>query len=155
MASPPVRRDLMFPTLDAAQIARLRPFGHTRKVQAGELIFDQGQLKRSFFVIMNGSLEIVSPSRRGDMLITVEESGQFTGEMDLLSGRPSLVRGRALVESELLEIDPANFRRIIQTDAQLGELLLRTFIQRRIGLLAEAPGDVVLLGSVFSADTLR
>src|SRR5437899_10176278 len=155
MASPPVRRDLMFPTLDASQIARLVPFGKQRKVEEGELIFDQGQLKRSFFVIISGRLEIISPSQQGDTLITVQEAGQFTGEMDLLSGRPSLVRGRALVAGELLEIDPVSFRRIIQTDAQLSEFFLRAFIQRRIGLLAETPGDVVLVGSAFSADTLR
>src|SRR5947209_4085565 len=44
------RRDLMFPKLERAQLARLMSFGIRRQVQAGELIFDQGQAKRSFFV---------------------------------------------------------------------------------------------------------
>jgi thioredoxin reductase (NADPH) len=124
-------------------------------VAAGEVIFDQGDSVRGFFVLIEGSLEIVTPTCKGEIPITVHDGGEFTGEVDMLSGRRSLVRGRARAASQLLEIDRANLLHIVQTDAELGEIFLRAFLLRRIALIAETPGDVMLVGSSHSADTLR
>ncbi|SPF50590.1 Cyclic nucleotide-regulated FAD-dependent pyridine nucleotide-disulphide oxidoreductase [Candidatus Sulfopaludibacter sp. SbA4] len=147
--------DAMFPKLSAAQIARLAALGVRRKVAEGEIIFDQGTVGRSFFVVLQGSLEVVSPSAGGETRIRFLRTGDFTGEMDILSGRPSLVRARAATAGQLLEIDPATLRHMVQTDADLGEFLLRNFVRRRVGLISRALGDVVLIGSSHSADTLR
>jgi thioredoxin reductase (NADPH) len=154
---PPSReaRELMFPKLAEAQIARLATYGRRRSVRAGEVIFDQGSAARNFYVVLSGGIEIVSPTPDGDVLITNQEAGEFTGEIDLLSGRRTLVRGRATVASELLEIEPPTLRRIVQTDAELSEILLRAFLRRRTALIASRLGDVVLIGSNHSADTLR
>ena len=44
---------------------------------------------------------------------------------------------------------------LMQSDAELGEILTRAFILRRVELVAAGVGDVVLIGSTHSADTLR
>src|SRR5262249_20294797 len=44
---------------------------------------------------------------------------------------------------------------LVQTDSEIGDLLMRAFILRRVELIAQGLGDVVLLGSSRSADTLR
>jgi thioredoxin reductase (NADPH) len=44
---------------------------------------------------------------------------------------------------------------LIQTDAELGEILMRAFILRRVELIAAGVGDIVLIGSTNSASTLR
>ena len=44
---------------------------------------------------------------------------------------------------------------LIQSDAELGEILIRAFILRRAELLASGVGDVVLIGSIHSSGTLR
>jgi len=44
---------------------------------------------------------------------------------------------------------------LLQTDAELGEVLVRAFILRRVELVAAGMGDVVLVGSMHSAGTLR
>ena len=66
------------------------------------------------------------------MRITIHGAGEFTGEVDMISGRQSLVRASALEASELLEIDLADLRHIVQTDAELSELFLRAFVLRRV-----------------------
>src|SRR5262249_2209585 len=124
-------------------------------VGGGEIVFDQGATRRSLFVVLNGPLEVVSPSNHGEIAITILETGQFTGEVTMLSGRPALVRTRAITASELLEIDQAALRRIVQTDAELSEIFLRAFLRRRAALMARAAGDLVLIGSRYSADSLR
>ena len=44
---------------------------------------------------------------------------------------------------------------LIQTDAELSEVLMKAFIYRRTELVAQGIGDVLLIGSVRSAATLR
>ena len=49
----------------------------------------------------------------------------------------------------------ARFRALIQTDAELSEILMRAFILRRVALLSSGFGDVIVIGSRDSAATLR
>jgi len=44
---------------------------------------------------------------------------------------------------------------LIQTDAELGEILTRAIILRRVELVAAGVGDIVLVGSIYSANTHR
>lgn len=132
--------DAMFPELDAAQIARLTPVGKYRKIAAGQLLFDQGEVKRGFYVLIHGSLEIEVHSRQGEAILRTYKPGQFTGELDMLTGRRSLVRARATADSEVLELDMQGLRHVVQTDAELSEIFLSAFIQRRTYLIANTPG---------------
>jgi thioredoxin reductase (NADPH) len=155
MAGNPESFEQMFPKLDDAQMARLAAFGERRQARPGEVLFEQGDAGHSVFVVLDGSIEVVNPSSSGETVIAVLGSGMFTGELVQLSGRRSLVRCRAREVSALLEIRRANLLRIIQTDAALGEILLRAFILRRVFLISHSVGDAVLIGSRHSADTLR
>ncbi len=148
-------REVMFPKLTEAQISRLMPLGVRRHFSQGEIIFESGETHRNFFVILKGRLQVVSPSAAGEVPVTTAEEGDFTGEVDMLSGRHSLVRARAATDCELLEIDQKDLRRIVQTDAELSEIFLRAFVRRRANLIANSTGGLVLLGSAHSADTLR
>ena len=145
----------MFPRLSAAQLARLLPVGRRRRFAVGEMVYERGSAKRAFYVLLEGRVEIVSPSQAGEARLTIHGAGEFTGEVDMMSGRQSLVGARALEESELLEIDLPDLRHIVQTDAELSELFLRAFVLRRAHLIANTLGGVVLVGSGHSADTLR
>jgi thioredoxin reductase (NADPH) len=147
--------DDLYPKLSEKQIARLSQFGVRRSLPAGEVLFDQGSVGRHFYVVLEGSLEALLPIRDGEGRIHLHERGDFTGELDMLSGRPSLVSARTVEPTELLEIDPARLRSIVQNDPELGDFLLRTFIRRRVAMISQAIGDVILIGSKYSADTLR
>src|SRR5205814_505847 len=83
------------------------------------------------------------------------EPGQFTGEMSVLSGRRGLVRIRALEAGEVVEVDRDQLLSVVQADSELSEILMRAFILRRVELVAQGFGDVVLVGSTHSAGTLR
>jgi thioredoxin reductase (NADPH) len=147
--------DGMFPTLDEAQIARLIPLGEKLHVEAGGIIYDQGDSEHGVFVVLEGSIELVSVINGKEAVLMVHGVGKFTGEVNQLSGRRSLVRCRAHTASTLLEISRASLQRIMQSDAALGELFLRAFILRRVYLISHQVGDAVLIGSANSADTLR
>ncbi len=147
--------DSMFPALTDAQVARLSAFGNQRRVEAHEIVFDQGDASRGVFVVLEGSIEVSNVVKDHEGTLHVLQRGEFTGEVNQLSGRRSLVRCRAREASNLLEIARADLRRVMQSDAELGEVLLSAFMLRRVFLIAHSAGDAVLIGSNHSADTLR
>jgi len=147
--------DALFPVLNAAQIGRLDSLGRRRRVSRGELIFDQGTSVASLFVVLSGGLEVFSVSGEGESRITIHEAGQFTGEVNMIARRPSLVRTRAAAASELIEIDQATLQRIVQTDPELSEIFLGAFLRRRAVLIAQSLGNILVIGSSYCAATLR
>jgi thioredoxin reductase (NADPH) len=122
---------------------------------AGDVIYDRGDEAHGVFVVISGSIEVVSVSDSGESVLAILERGAFTGEVNQLSGRRSLVRCRAHEDSDLLEIGRSSLRHLMQTDAALGEILLRAFVLRRVFLIENSVGDAVLIGSSHSSDTLR
>jgi thioredoxin reductase (NADPH) len=61
-------------------------------IHRGEILYEQGDNAVTFFVILSGELEIVRPlgAAAVETLVVVLESGQFTGEVNTLSGRRTL-----------------------------------------------------------------
>jgi thioredoxin reductase (NADPH) len=149
------RVEQIFPTLTPAQIRRIASHGHMRTMQRGEVLVEQGDKEVPFFVVVSGEVEIVRPSGAAETLITVHGPGQFSGEVNMLSGRRALFRMRAAKAGELIELDRQHMLALVQTDAELGEIMMRAFILRRVELVAAGVGDIVLIGSMHSAGTLR
>jgi thioredoxin reductase (NADPH) len=144
-----------FPTLTAVQIDRIRAVSKVRKVKVGDVLFEPGDSDVPFFVLLSGSLEIVQPDLHGERPIITHEAGGFTGEMTMISGRRSLARGRVTEAGEFLEMGNDDFRALVARDAELGEIFMRAFILRRVELINRGAGNVILLGSQHSAQTLR
>jgi thioredoxin reductase (NADPH) len=151
------RREQMFPRLTDAQIARIAALGQRRPVPAGEVLFEQGQQNTPFILVTAGTLAVVRPgaSAIDDLPIVVHQPGEFTGELNMLSGRRSQVRGRMQQDGEIIALDREAFRGLVHRDAELSEIFMRAFILRRMGLIEGHAGDTVLIGSRHSAATLR
>ena len=73
----------------------------------------------------------------------------------MLSGRRALFRARATKSGNVIELDRQHMMALLQSDAELGDILMRAFILRRVELVAAGVGDVVLIGSANSAGTFR
>jgi thioredoxin reductase (NADPH) len=140
-----------FPTLTAEQIARIAPFARERDFPDGESLWEAGDRNRPLFVILRGEVEILSGA---DHVVTVHRAGAFTGDVDLLSGRPVVVHALARGGVRVLELPPARLRSLIQTDAELSQIFLRAFMLRRAVLMKQGGGNVLLIGSRHCAGTL-
>jgi thioredoxin reductase (NADPH) len=145
----------IFPTLTPTQINRIAAHGHMRVIQRGEVLIEQGDRNFPFFVVVTGEVEIVRPSGAAETLITIHGPGNFLGEVNALSGRSSLFRARVTKPGELIELDRQHMLTLVQTDAELGEIIMRAFVLRRVEFVTAGVGDVVLIGSMHSASTLR
>lgn len=144
-----------FPVLKPEQIERIRAVSKVRNVKAGEILFEAGDSDVPFFVVLSGSLEIVQPGPRGERPIVTHEAGSFSGEITMISGRRGLARGRMTEAGQVLEMSSEDFRKLVAKDAELNEIFMRAFILRRVALINQGFGNVILLGSRHSAQTLR
>jgi thioredoxin reductase (NADPH) len=149
------RRAQMFPVLSDVQVARIARVAAQVDFAPGSLVFGEGDTQTPFFVVLDGEIEVLAPHGAMEAVITVHRRHEFTGEVTLLTGRRALVQGRARTQTRVLRLEPAQFRSIVQTDAELSEIIMRAFILRRMGLFLERVSDVVVLGSRHSATTLR
>jgi thioredoxin reductase (NADPH) len=149
------RREQMFPRLAAAQIARLEPHGRRMATRAGEVLVEAGERAPKLLVVLAGRLEVTMPVMGGHERVTTLEAGDFSGELTTLRGVPGFTRITAHEDGTVLALDPDCLRDVVQTDAELSEILMRAFILRRMGLLASERAELTLVGSRHSADTLR
>jgi thioredoxin reductase (NADPH) len=144
----------MFPHLTPVQIARLSSHGRKITTEKGQILAEPGD-RLPMYVVLSGSVEVIQPTLAGETLIVLHSAGSFSGDVGTLRGISSVVRMRVRDSGEVLAIDNADLRSIVQTDSQLSELFMRAYILRRVALMTAGSSDVVLLGSTHSSGTLR
>lgn len=144
--------DIAFPKLTGAQVDALRPRGRVRRVGAGEVLWNEGDRGFNFFVVLSGELEIIDPTGDQPRRVTVHLPGEFTGDVDSLTGRVSLVQARMLVPGEVLELHPDDLRRVVAELPEISELLLRAFLMRRRLLLGQGFRGIQIIGSRYSPE---
>src|SRR5262249_49163329 len=125
------------------------------QVRPGEILVEEGEVAKRFYVVTDGQIELIRPSGANEKLVAIYHPGMFTGEVNLLSGRRGFVRIRVTESGEVIEVDREQLLALVQTDSELSDILMRSFILRRAELIAHGFGDVVLVGSSHCAGTLR
>ncbi len=147
--------DVAFPILSAKDLAALAGRGHPRAVRTGEVLFAEGDRDFCFFVLVEGEVEIVEHSRGTPHQVTVHKAGEFTGDVDMLSGRGTLVTARAATDGRVLELSTAELRRAVDELPELGETIVKAFLMRRNLLLDEGFQGFRIIGSRFSPEAHR
>ena len=132
----PERRERLFPVLTPDQISRIDTHGTRHPIESGTILIEQGDNTMRFFVVVSGEVEIVQPGCKHENEITVHAAGQFVGDVSLLSGRRSIVRARVRTSGEVIEVTRERVMELIQTDVEIGDILMRAFILRRVELIA-------------------
>jgi thioredoxin reductase (NADPH) len=149
------RRDQMFPILELVEIERVRRFGTMRSYAAGEALMEVGKPGGGLMVIVAGHVNVTrhDESRRGTTIVT-HGPGGFMGELAQLAGRPALVDAHAEGPVEALIIPPDRLRALLIAEAELGERIMRALILRRMGLIEQRAGPVIV-GHAENGDVLR
>jgi thioredoxin reductase (NADPH) len=142
------------PILTVAQIERIRVFAKPRVVTAGEILYQPNDDTPPVYVVISGEIKIVAVLGGEDRTVTHYKAGQFSGELLMISGRRSIYRCQAVEAGTLLELSAKDLRTLIGKDAELSEIFMKAFLARRLSLKDTGSGNVVVLGSRYSADTL-
>jgi thioredoxin reductase (NADPH) len=149
------RPDRIFPTLTPPQLARIASHGRRRQTALGDVLVEVGDRPVPFFAVLSGEVQVLRPGDTAETLIVRHRAGQFSGEASTISGRPAIGRLRVSEAGEVIQLESPQLLALIQTDAELSEILMRAFILRRLELIARDLGDVVVVGSMHCAGTLR
>jgi thioredoxin reductase (NADPH) len=144
-----------FPVLTGTQVERATAGSLVRTYAAGDIVLESGQRSPGIFVVLDGQLDLFRVSGREATWITTLEPGQFSGEVGTLGGRPSLGRFAAKTPLRVALIERVRLMSLVQSDPELSDLFMRTFLLRRVELVRRGLGDVVLVGSDHCASTLR
>ncbi len=149
------RHEQVFPHLDEHQLAALMPLGERRAYPAGTTLFQEGERHIGMFVVLGGIIDIVRRTVAGEEVVATYGRGMFTGDVSLLTGRATVASGRVREDAEVLVIDEAAVHRVMVTQADLSEVMMRALILRRVALLEDETGNTTLIGSRLSGDTHR
>jgi thioredoxin reductase (NADPH) len=149
------QRAIAFPKLSPAQIAALGKFSTVKAFQAGEKLFEAGDRDFKFFIVKSGEVAILEDFSGEEKLVAIHEPGEFTGDIDMLTGRSTLVTGVARTACETYEISAVDLRRILNEMPRVSDILLRAFLMRRQLLEQSGFTGARVVGSRFSRDTHR
>jgi thioredoxin reductase (NADPH) len=107
--------------------------------------------------VLKGSIDVVRrDGLNHEAAITSLGPGQFSGEVSQLAGAATLASGRAGPEGcTALPFDGAHVRALMVGSAEVGEIMMRAFILRRVGLIEEGGVGSVLVGTPGTPELVR
>ncbi|HET6232129.1 MAG TPA: FAD-dependent oxidoreductase [Longimicrobiaceae bacterium] len=145
-------QEIAFPKLSERQIAQLLPVGCVHPVARGQVLWKEGDRGFGFYVVLSGRVEILDSSGDEPRRVVVHEPGEFTGDVDVLTGRASLVTACVLEDGEVLELSSDTIHHVVGELPEISEVLLRAFLMRRTLLLGQGYRGIRILGSSFAPE---
>lgn len=145
-----------FPTLTDEMIERVAAFGARQALSAGDMLYTRGDRGVDFFVVLDGTIEVFDEDEHGThRTVHSHVRNEFTGELDLFNNRRILVSARVVDPAQVIRVKRADFRRLVALESDIGEIVMRAFILRRVGLIRHGQGAVTLAGAGHAGNTLR
>jgi len=142
--------DVAFPVLTGRDLDRLVARGHPRPVKVGDVLFAQGDRNFCFYIVLEGAVEIIEHASDTPHVVTTHRKGQFTGDIDTLTGRVALVTARVVEEGLVQMLNTAELRKAIDEMPEVGDIIIRAFLMRRRMLVESGFVGVTMIGSRFS-----
>jgi thioredoxin reductase (NADPH) len=150
---PDFRADLAFPKLTEDMVERLRAYGQEETFPANVKLFRQGDRQVDVYVVLEGEIEISIPAANGECkIIAHHQRFDFSGELNLLNSQGSLVEARTVSVTRVLRIPRVQLQRLMRAHGDIANLITQATIWRRIGIIGEATGGVVLMGHAGDAE---
>lgn len=113
----------LFQGLDGSDLDRILALSETVLVEAGEVIFEEGERGDHFFIIVRGEIELRKRAGAEQRKLAVLRAGQAFGEMALLNQTPRSASAHALVDTYILSVSRAAFGQILGGDTLAVRLL--------------------------------
>ena len=142
------------PQLDPARLRQLAAFGVAQQVRVRDVVFRPGDAAYDLILIESGRIQIVDPAGGNEPEAVLAEYGPggFLGELNLLTGGTTVLAARVVEAGTIHRIARDQFRRLMEADAELADILLRAFLARRDGLRSSSPARLLeIVGSGTSA----
>jgi CRP-like cAMP-binding protein len=126
-AEKPQQQDLVFlPHWDDAKWKILLKHTEMRRFNSGDLVVRCGDTDRAFYILIEGSLEIlIQHGKKGLVRLTdVSASGAVVGEQAFLDGKPRSATLRATTDGVLLSVSLDAFDALVVHEPELARDIL-------------------------------
>ena len=143
----------LFPRLTPEQIEYLAKIGTQLMFARGDVVFEHGQRETPLYVVRSGAIDVIDHAPEGDRYFTQCRAGTFAADISMFTGEPTIAAGYAAEPTSLVALPPEDVRRVVATQAELGDLLLRTMVARREWLQGRGLGQHRLIGSRWSGES--
>jgi thioredoxin reductase (NADPH) len=151
----PFRPEMAFPYLTDEMVERLKDYGSEESFPPESGLWSRGDREVDMFVVLKGTVEVSAVADEVHRVIATLRERQFTGEVDLLANRRSLVDCCAVTECSLLRIPRSELQRLMRSEGDIANLIMQATIWRRLGILQRVETGIVLLGRGDDAETIQ
>lgn len=131
----PLMDKIAYPVLSDAELAEVKGFGECCSFAENQALFSAGDYPFNSHVILSGSVRIIDISTGERVVFVRYGRGYFTGDIDLLTRRPSVVSCEAETAVEAVRLTPPQLREMFTWRPEIGEKFWRSFQHRRELLL--------------------
>jgi thioredoxin reductase (NADPH) len=150
------RRDLAFQTLTDEVVQRLRGYGREELVPKNVTLYTLGDRDSDMFVVLEGEIDVVLRSPNGGYKVFAHHGRhQFSGEFSLLNSQRAVTEARTVINSRLLRISRKQLRLLMRSEGDIANTIVSAAIWRRIGMIADGSGGVVLRGCAGNAELMN
>lgn len=134
-----LREVLLFARLNEEQLDRVTHKAVRRSLAEGEILFEQGDPAKRFYLVLSGQIKLYRHSPNGDeKVIEVVTPGSTFAEALMFLERPHYpVGAQALQASEIISLDATDFADMLKSSVEICFLMLGDMSQRLRGLLRE------------------
>ena len=114
----------MFRSLPDDAIAALSERAVLRRLDAGEVVFEEGDLGESLFVVREGMLKVVRPALGQSLVLDRLGPGRAFGEVAVLNETPRLASVISVEPSQVVEIAKADLDEVLEANPLAVRLML-------------------------------
>ncbi len=144
-----------FPTFNHDQLSVVAEVGELVRFETNQVLIRQGQKGYPFYVIKSGSVRIVEIVNGTEALIVNHSSGEFTGDVDMLTGRSAVISAIANEPVVAYQLCAGRLRKLLSERPAVSDMLLDAFQIRRKLLEASSFVGVRIVGQANTAETSR
>jgi thioredoxin reductase (NADPH) len=143
-----------YPGLSPEELEQLRPYGHVRRVEAGEVLFDAGDTDVPLYVLLSASMEFYDPADPQRRVIGGTPTA-YVGELGLLTGQKVFATGKVTVGGDVLVVPPPQLHEVIATVPDLSDRLIAGLASRRQLMMRDLQSALTIVATPDDPGALR
>ena len=116
----------LFHDISGEEVSHVAQIAEEIEFSTGDVIFEEGDVGDSMFIIIDGSVKI----HKGDKEIATLSKGKFIGEMALLDQEPRSASVTATVDTILLQINREDFYDLMASRMEIMQGIVKILTQR-------------------------
>jgi CRP/FNR family transcriptional regulator, cyclic AMP receptor protein len=145
----------LFKELDTMEISEVAEILLKEKVEAGKVIFNEGDAGDKFYIIMKGEVDIFKKlGENREEVLAVLKAGDYFGEMSLLDQAPRSAGARARGDTVVLTIFKPDFDILLKASDSITAKIYRFFVATFSRRLREADEKIKRIAQVLSSGSI-